>query len=249
MMDKSTDSVLFVWLFFTGLLGSLIGVPYTIAVLMDPAAGGPIDPRLAWLSAIGEALLFLAPASAIGIWLGKLVGMGPKLWRSLVSRAPVSWRTLRGHLLPGMLVGIVLGVLNSLQNILPKGALGAGLENPTTFEYLLRCLSAAITEEILFRLGLITLFVWIIRTVVKNPAIHSPSLWIGSLLSALLFAGAHLPHMLAFGSAGSSLLILVLVFNTVGGLIMGWLYLRNGLISAMIAHFIADALVVVTKIA
>ena len=76
-MGKTTDRVLFVWLLFTGLLGSLIGVPYTISVLMDPAAGGPIDPRLAWLSAIGEALLFLAPASAIGIWLGKQTGMGP----------------------------------------------------------------------------------------------------------------------------------------------------------------------------
>ena len=193
--------------------------------------------------------MLLAPASAIGIWLGERVGMGPKLWRSLVSKAPVSWGTLLGHLLSGVLVGFVLGIANSLQNLLPKGALGAGLDKPTTFEYLLRCLSAAITEEILFRLGLITLFVWIIRKIVKKPALDGLSLWIGSLLSALLFAGAHLPHMLTFGSAGSSLLITVVLFNTVGGLIMGWLYLRHGLISAMIAHFIADALVVVTKIA
>jgi hypothetical protein len=248
-MDKTTDRVLFVWLFFTGLLGSLVGVPYTIAVLMDPAAGGPIDPRSAWMSAIGEALLFLAPASAIGIWLGKRVGMGPKLWRSLVSKASISWRTLREHLLLGMLVGFFIGIVSSLQNELPKGALGAGLDNPTTLEYLFRCLSAAITEEIEFRLGLITLFVWIIRIVLKKPALRGLSLWIGSLLSALLFAGAHLPHMLTSGSAGSSFLIPVVVFNTVAGLILGWLFLRYSMISAMIAHFIADAVVVVMKIA
>ena len=49
------------------------------------------------------------------------------------------------------IVGLVLGIAGSVQNTLPEGVLGAGFDNPSTFEYLLRCLSAAITEEILFR--------------------------------------------------------------------------------------------------
>ena len=220
-MDKTTDRVLFVWLFLTGLVGSLIGVPYTIAVLMDPAAGGPIDPRTMWLSALAEALLLLAPASAVGVWLGVQVGLGPKLWRELVSKAPLNWRTMRPHLLSGLIVGFALGVAGSVQNTLPIGVLGAGLENPSTFEYFIRCLSAAITEEILFRLGLVTLFVWIIQRVVKKPALRVPSLWIGSLLSALLFAGGHLPHIMTFGSPSLGLLMAIVVFSTTVGLIMG----------------------------
>jgi hypothetical protein len=178
-MEKIMDRVLFLWFFFTGLMGSLIGVPYTISILKDPAAGGPIDPRLAWLSALGEALLFLAPASAIGIWLGKQIGMRSELWRELVSKAYTGWQSLRGHLFSGILVGFGIGMVNSVQYELPKGALGAGLENPGTLAVLLRCLRAAITEEILFRLGVVTLLVWMIRLVVKKPALYGVSFWIG----------------------------------------------------------------------
>ena len=124
---------------------------------------------MVWLSAIGEAFLFLAPASAIGIWLGNQVGLGPKFLDTLVTQASVNWKTFRSHFFSGLIVGLVLGVAGSIQNTLPKGALGAGLDNPSTFEYLLRCISAAITEEILFRLGLVTLFVWIIRKILKKP--------------------------------------------------------------------------------
>jgi len=152
---------------------------------------------------------------------------------------------LRPHLYAGLIGGIGLGIAGSIQNTLPKGALGVGLDNPSTFEYLLRCLSAAITEEILFRLGLVTLFVWIIRKIVKKPAQYVLALWIGSLMSALLFAGAHLPNILAFGSASPNLVYTIMVFSTVVGLGMGWLYIRYGLISAMIAHFIGDAIVYV----
>jgi hypothetical protein len=245
IMEKTIDRVQFMWLFLIGLLGSLIGVPYTIAVLMDPAVGGPVDPQMVWLSAIVEAIFFLAPASAIGIWMGKQVGLGSKLLSIFVKQESVNWKTLRPHFYVGLIVGMVLGVVGSIQNTLPKGALGAGLDNPSNFEYLLRCMSAAITEEILFRLGLVTLFVWIMRKIVKKPALNVLALWVGSLVSSLLFAVAHLPNLLAFGSAGSRLVLIIVVFSTVAGLVMSWLYIRYSLVSAMIAHFIGDAIVYV----
>jgi hypothetical protein len=243
MTIHGNDRALFVWLLLAGLLGSLVGVPYTIAVLMDPAAGGPIDPRLVWLSALAEALFFLAPASAVGAWLGHRVGLGPKLLRELISRAPGG--CVRANLKTSAIVGFTMGVLGLSQYLIPQGALGPGLQNPTAFEYSLRSLSAALTEEILFRLGLMTFFVWAIRSIVKRPAFHVPSLWIGNALAALLFAGGHLPHMLTFGTPGWSLLIPLVTVSSLAGIIMGWLYMRDGLISAIVAHFIADVVVYV----
>ena len=202
MTSHRNDKVLFVWLLLAGLLGSLVGVPYTIAVLMDPAAGGPVDPRLVWLSALVEALFLLAPASAVGVWLGKQVGLGPRSFSELISKAPGGWGRIRSHFKTSMIVGFTMGVLGLSQYLIPRGALGPGLQNPTAFEYSLRSLSAALTEEILFRLGLMTFFVWAIRSIVKRPAFHVPSLWIGNALAALLFASAHLPHMLTFGTPG-----------------------------------------------
>ena len=246
MTVQRTDRVLFMWLLLASLLGSIVGVPYTIAVLMDPAAGGPVDPRSVWLSAGVEALFFLAPASAVGVWLGKKVGLGPRLLRGLVSRIPKGWEHVRSSLLPTMLAALILGVLGFFaQNSLPEGAVGPGLDNPNTFELFLRCLSAALTEETFFRLGLLTFFVWVIRAVVRKAAIDTPSLWAGNALAALLFAGAHLPHMLTFGAPSLSLLIPIVVVSSTAGIIMGWLYVRYGLISAIVAHFIIDLVVYV----
>jgi len=245
VIRQRIDRLLFMWLLLAGLFGSLIGVPYSIAVLMDPAAGGPVDPQDVWLSAIAEALFFLAPASAVGVWLGKRVGLGPGLLRELVLRIPGGREHLRSSLLPTMLVGLTLGGVGFFaQNAIPSSALMPGLDRPNTFEWFLRSLSAALTEEIFFRLGLMTFFVWLLRSIVKKPAIHVPSVWIGNLMSALVFAGAHLPQ-LSFQTHGWTLLIPFVLVSSSAGMIMGWLYMRYGLISAIVAHFIVDLVVYV----
>lgn len=243
--DRRSERVLFVWLLLVGLFGGLIGVPYTIAVLMDPAAEGLVDPRAVWLSAVAEALFLLAPASAAGVWLGKRGGLGPRVLRELVSRIPGAWGHLRRALLPSMLVGLALGVLGLLKNELPAGALGPGLDNPNAIEYSLRCLSVALTEEILFRLGLLTFFVWAISAVAKRPAPDTLSRWGGNLLVAPMFAAAHLPHILTFGSVNWNLLIPIILFSMAASVIMGWIYVRYGLISAVVTHFAGDLVVYV----
>jgi membrane protease YdiL (CAAX protease family) len=244
--DLRTNRVLFVWLLLAGLFGSLIGVPWAIAVLRHPAAGGPADPRVVWLWAVAEALLLLAPASAVGVWLGNEVGLGPRLLRELLSRMPGGRAHLRRGLLPTTLVGLTAGVLGFLsQNSIPPSALLPGLDNPNTFEILLRALGAALTEEILFRLGLMTFFVWVIRSVVKRPAIHVPSLWIGNVLAALVFAAAHFPQLTFFQTHAWCLLIPFVMVSGGAAMIMGWLYMRYSLISAIVAHFIVDLVVYV----
>jgi len=142
-----------------------------------------------------------------------------------------------------MLVGLTLGVIGLIgQNVVPKDALIPELNNPNTWEALLRCLSAALTEEIAFRFGLMTFFVWIIRLVIKRPAIHTPSLWIGNLLSALVFAAAHFPQ-LELQRYGSGLLVPFVVSSSSTGMIFGWLYMRYGLVSAVAAHLVTDLVV------
>jgi len=128
------------------------------------------------------------------------------------------------------------------QNSIPKSALMPGLNNPSTFEWFLRCLSAALTEEIFFRLGLMTFFVWVLRSIIRKPANDVPSLWVGNLLSALVFASAHLPQLTFHGW---SLLIPFVMFSSSAGMVMGWLYMRYGLVSAIVAHFIGDLMVYV----
>ena len=61
-------------------------------------------------------------------------------------------------------------------------------------------------------------------------------------MSALLFAGAHLPQVAA---GGLILVVPVVVFSTSAGMVMGWLFMRYGLASAIVGHFSADFIVYV----
>jgi len=142
-----------------------------------------------------------------------------------------------------MLVGLTLGILGLIsKNAIPKDALVPELNNPNAFEWLYRCLNAALTEEIAFRFALMSFFVWIIRAIVKRPAIHAPSLWIGNLLSALVFAAAHF-RQLELQRYGLSLFVPFVVSSSSVGLIMGWLYPRYGLVSAIAAHLVTDLVI------
>ena len=215
-----------------------MGLPWTLAVLRDyPGTGW-------WWEAAGDLLFFVPASAAVGVWLGKKVGLGSEL-RELVSGTPGCWKQVRLALVPGTLVGLTLGVIQLIsQNVMPKDVLIPALNNPNTFEWLLRCLSAALTEEIAFRFGLMSLFAWIIWSILKRPALHAPSLWIGNLLSALMFAAAHFPQ-LELQRYGLSLLIVFVVTSSSVGMIMGWLYMRYGLVSAIVAHLVTDLMIYV----
>ncbi len=233
-VNKRTDSILFAWLLLTGLFGVLIGVPWSMAVLSDSSG--------VWRSAVLEFLFLLIPACAVGTWLCRKTGLCSGL-REWVSGLPGGWSHVRRGLVPALMVGTILGgIAFFAQNSVQETAFIPELREPNTLEWFLRCLSAALTEEIFFRFGLMTLFIWIFRSVIRKPAFRTPSLWIGNLLAALVFAGAHLPQLTM---ENWILMIPVLMFSTGAGMVMGWLYMRYGLVSAIAAHFIADLIVYV----
>ncbi len=182
-----------------------------------------------WLRALLEAVFLLAPASILGLWLGKKMDI-----------ARISEK-VNSFIVPSIAIGLALATPGLVgKAIVPEGDFGPGMSNPTPLEWLLRSLSAALTEEIFFRLGLMTVFIWIIRFIARKPAFDKPSLWIGNLLAALVFAGAHLPPVLSVDSPNWNLLILIVVFNGLGGVAVGWLYIRYCLLAAISAHFLAD---------
>ncbi len=94
--------------------------------------------------------------------------------------------------------------------------------------------SAAVGEEIFFRLFLMSGVVWIAGKKIEKA---ETSAWIGIIVSAAVFASAHLTQ-----SAEISWLAVVrtLLLNGAGGLIMGWMYWKRGWVSAVLVHFTAD---------
>ncbi|WP_162416787.1 CPBP family intramembrane glutamic endopeptidase [Cyclobacterium roseum] len=155
---------------------------------------------------------------------------------------------LREILLFGISGGILTGIILSLLGLFR-------LISPSEFDLLsgqlqltlpARFLYGGITEEIFMRFGLMTLLVWLGAKLSKG--IKSQIYWMGIIISSLIFAIGHFP--VVFQTVGNPSIIMityVLLGNTIGGLVFGWLYWKKGLESAFLAHIFAHVVMVLTE--
>jgi membrane protease YdiL (CAAX protease family) len=132
------------------------------------------------------------------------------------------------------------------QNI-PLSALGESTQAPW-WAMLPAALSAGITEEVGFRLGLLTLLIWVFGWFWHAEAGRTKPIgfWLANVLVAVLFGAFHLLNISALGlPLMSGLIIRAILGNGLLALAFGWLYWTYGLESAMLTHFIIDALLYV----
>ena len=96
-----------------------------------------------------------------------------------------------------------------------------------------------IDEEIVLRLFLMTLLVWLFARVAgKAP---TPTMYLIAIgLSALAFGAGHLPAAAQVWPLDAVVVGRTILVNAAAGLVFGWLYWRRGLEVAMLAHFSAD---------
>jgi hypothetical protein len=99
-------------------------------------------------------------------------------------------------------------------------------------------LYGGITEEIITRWGVISLFAWLgWHAFQRNRDRPSAAVfYMAIVLAAFVFALAHLPAAMKIGSLSAPLVTRVLVLNTVAGLVFGWLFWKHNLETAMLAH-------------
>ena len=104
---------------------------------------------------------------------------------------------------------------------------------------------AAVGEELVFRLLLLSLIAGILVRLVRRTE-QGPSrriIWVANGLSALAFAAVHLPAWSAMGPLSPGLALMVLALNGVGGLVFGYVFVKHGISAAMWAHAGADCAV------
>lgn len=229
---------LFALLFALGLLGvlSLLQVP----VQLPAGVEVPISPDLLRWIGLAQSGLLVAIAVTVGLFTAPKVGLAAPVATAIVTRQPW-WPILRRQVGPasvGALLGaLVLFVYGLLQPLLMPEVLTAaeGMELPL----LMRVLYGGITEEILLRWGVMSLFVWLIwRVGQRGQGTVRPALvWSGNILAAVLFGIGHLPALAALGVTFTVPMVLaVVVGNALAGIIFGRLYWRKGLEAAILAH-------------
>lgn len=214
--------------FFTGiyLLDS-----YPVEMQQEILAQGITEPILGLVTALQSAGYGIV-LGALGIWLGKKIG----LWKdeTTITRTP---------LLVSLLVAVVGGLAMILPDMLFFGQYSTVIMDSyatkPTIPYILASVTyGAVIEEVMLRLFAMSLIAFLLYKLFgKQQDQPTTAILVSSnIIAAILFAVGHLPA--TFILLGNSPLIIArcLLLNGGIGLLFGYLYRKYGLRYAMLAH-------------
>jgi len=193
--------------------------------------------------------------AAIGLFVAGRIGLGLPFLESWLAGKP-DWARVRKFVVPAILAGVLASVAIIALDVgvfaprlsaeLKQSAL-QGQQTPTlsapVWAGFLASFYGGITEEILLRLFMLSLFAWIGRFVNRTPDGRPgmAALWVANVLAAVLFGLGHLPATAAAGLPLDALVVTrAIVLNGLAGIVWGWLYWTSGLEAAMVSHFSAD---------
>lgn len=143
-------------------------------------------------------------------------------------------------LLVGLGVGIVTMLLFFLAFLpwIPKWPSEAAL--PLWMRFL-ACLYGGINEELLMRLFMLSLVLWLLQKIIrKNPRNSSLLFWTGNVIVSLLFGAAYLPAAAKLIELTPLAIFAIMFLKGAAGLVFGHLCWARGVEAAILAHFSAD---------
>ena len=255
-MKRPFNWKLFFMVWGAAMVGAIAVIPYT-----QTLQSGLLEtlelPLPAWqliLLGLVQSAVLLVFAAGIGLLLASRVGLGLPIVERWLKKEAIQ-RRLRGILAVSIFGGVVVGViivgldLLIFQPLLAEGGITfPESASPPIWQGFLAALYGGIVEEVLLRLFLMTLLVWIGVLITRSkggrpaPAVF----WIATILAAVVFGLGHLPATAALGLPLNGLVITrAILLNGVGGVFFGWLYFTRGLEGAMLAHYSADIMLLV----
>lgn len=187
-----------------------------------------------------------------GVLLGLMVFIGLKLGPACGLDAPIlrdrsAWQAhrLARALAPATGFGIIGGLVLAIAPAFAPVELAA-LEDKLSMPLLSRVLYGGITEELLMRWGLMTLFFWLLLRLSRRVAMPRGVVAVIAIAaSALLFGVGHLPATKQFiGHLDRDIVTYIVGFNMLFGCLFGWLFYRRGLEHAIVAHAVTHLVAV-----
>lgn len=239
------------------LVAAVLSVPYSRELLAQvPGSQGALVstfPKALALS-IAQALLLALPAAALGLHLGRPIGLGAPLleaWLGRGAERSAIGRTLFAGAVTGLGLGVVLlvgGLPLDPWFAAEQARLGTHVpEHPSALAGVLGSFGAGISEETLLRLFLLTaLYRLLLPLAGQRSTGFTPrsAFWIANLASAVVFGVLHFGNVWALGLPLTVLQASVALFgNGIVGLACGVLYERRGIESAMAAHTVTDLVI------
>ena len=240
-------TILGVLLIVPGLIGiaSLLTMEIPLPAEAEAILKDTYTPEQIKLLSLVNPTIMLLGAIVVGTILYQRVHLQvPFIEKAAGIRSEINFtEILMNGILGGILAGLLLVVVNVTFNpVIPAEFKEFGTSLQPTLAA--RFLYGGITEEILIRFGVMTLIVWTCSKIFggTQPIVY----WLGIIVSAIIFALGHLPVAYqAVANPPVGLLTYIIIGNSIGGVIFGWLYPKKGLECARIAH-IYDHIILVT---
>ena len=216
-------------------------LPYLNAMLGSTLTARPLPLPLPVLAVIQSTINF-SIATGLGLLAAGRLGLGaPVLEAWLYGEAPPQRPPF---FLASVIAGAILGIVAVLVIVSP---LGSGLrhlapvpENALPlWKRLLACLYGGLGEEVLMRLFLLSVVLWVLVKIFR-AANEQLLFWVANALVALVFGAGHLPFAATLTTLTPALITAIISINALVALGFGYLYWKRGLEAAIIAHFTAD---------
>ena len=201
-----------------------------------------------WRHYRSDGLLQVTVMTLIASWvrlsLAAKVGLDLPIWRSWLNEVRFIGFSKRWLVISflGSCVGTLLIMLLEIhlfQPFLPELSV---VPLVSLWKSALTMFYGGIVEEVLVRLCLMTLLVWVFSRFLRNRT-HIPAYLYGIaiVVAALLFGLGHLPATkMLFGELTPVLIVRALIGNGLLGIFFGYLYWKKGLEYAIISHMTGD---------
>lgn len=217
----------------------LLVIPYLIETLESNQLmeALPVSRAVFLVVTFLQSALFLAIACFAGAWFSRKAGLLYTL----------EWR--RGKIISSLLIGVSTGlVILSIDYFFELGGIRPNLfsaEPSTLWKGMLASFYGGIAEEVIMRFFMVALLVFLITKISGkyDAGFRQKAIVAAVIIVAFLFGLGHLPAAGLSTILTVPVVIRVILVNTLGGLIFGFVFIRNGLFHAMIAHFAADLMI------
>ncbi len=230
------------------IIGSLINIPFSREVKRLNIEAGQTDIKLDPsifndVITIGVSSLILGVILVfIGLWFSARANLGAPILAKLFSKEPLDKirilkATLASILLATIAALFLLGLFELQKEFYP---ISHKISRPAKPFYALVSFSAGITEEIMFRLGLMSLIIAFIQFLKNAQSPSNKLVWTGILISAVFFGLIHLPLSNNFVDLTPFTIAVTMIGNLITGSIFGWIFWKRGLLIAIISHIAFD---------
>lgn len=235
------------WKIFRILLGlSMVSVicvfPYIVSVQGEvlQKIGKPLE--LIFVVQLIQSLFLFSVLLFFGLFFTKKININFPLIETILQKGnykEILKNILGTSVLSGIIIAVIIYVLDTF-----FAAQGSTVSTHQNYAPLWQKLLAAVyggtTEEIVTRLFLMTLFIWIGMKLFKQDQPSKTNIIFSICLAAVIFGLGHLPITSSIAKINAIIIARAVILNGIAGIVFGWLFWKKGLESAMIAHFTAD---------